>query len=74
MDAATYDRDTYFELEKLPFPFSKTQEELEENVEGFDMNEYQKKLSFFLEEKICSYEKGNARQSVYDWMQKKALK
>lgn len=74
VDAATYDRDTYFELEKLPFPFSKTQEELEENVEGFDMNEYKKKLSFFLEEKICSYEKGNARQSVYDWMQKKALK
>jgi CDP-glycerol glycerophosphotransferase len=74
VDAATYDRDTYFELEKLPFPFSKTQDGLEANVEGFDMREYHKKLTIFLDEKIGSYEKGYARQSVYDWMQKKALK
>lgn len=74
VDAATYDRDTYFELEKLPFPFSKTQDGLEANVEGFDMREYYKKLTIFLDEKIGSYEKGYARQSVYDWMQKKALK
>lgn len=41
------DRGFYFELDKLPYSFSQTQEELIENIKSFDSSKYQKKCTEF---------------------------
>ncbi len=73
-DYATYDRNTYFDLKKLPFPFSSSQIEFENNIKSFNMDDYQRKLSFFLENEIGSFETGIARKSVIQWMAKHSMK
>ena len=41
------DRDVYFKLEELPFPFAKTNEELVNNIRKFNVEHYNKKWESF---------------------------
>lgn len=67
-----YDYDNYikermlhFNLQDLPFPFSKTEKELKENVQKFDKKLYHKKVKAFLKnEKIVAT--GTASKEIAD--------
>ena len=41
------ERGVYYEMEELPFPYAKNNEELEQNVKAFDMEDYLKKWDAF---------------------------
>jgi len=40
-------RGVYYEMEELPFPYAKNNDEMEQNVKSFDMEEYLKKWDSF---------------------------
>ena len=40
-------RGVYYEMEELPFPYAKDNDEMEQNVKAFDMNDYLKKWDAF---------------------------
>lgn len=67
-DFKEYDRDTYFELDKLPFILAKDEKTLLEAIEQFNMASYLHRLTIFLDEKIGSFEKGESCSSVIKWM------
>ena len=41
------ERGVYYEMEKLPFPYAKNNDEMEQNVKTFDMEDYLKKWNAF---------------------------
>ena len=41
------ERGVYYEMEELPFPYAKNNDELEQNVRTFDMEDYLKKWDAF---------------------------
>ncbi len=41
------ERGVYYEMEELPFPYAKNNDELEQNVKAFDMEDYLKKWDAF---------------------------
>lgn len=41
------ERGVYYEMEELPFPYAKNNDEMEQNVKAFDMEEYLKKWDAF---------------------------
>lgn len=57
------EREFYFDLEKLPFPFCKTMEEFILAIKSFDRKEYDCKISNFFQE-IGQAEKGIASEIV----------
>lgn len=59
------EREMYFEMEKLPFPFAKSNEELIANVEHFDENDFRKKWQVF-SESIGMRETGHAAKDITD--------
>lgn len=64
------DRDFYFDLNKLPFPFSKSGSELERCIDQFQYNSYQKELNDFLY-KECGLKRGGcAAEAVCDRIEK----
>ncbi len=67
-DISDYNRGFYFELEDLPFPFSKTNDELEKRIREFDNKEYQIKLERFIKNSWGNSEEGHASDSVTNWM------
>ena len=73
-DYSTYDRNTYFDISNMPFPFSSTYDEFAENIQNFNIQTYLNRLDVFLNKEIGSYEEGEANISVYDWMQKHSIK
>ena len=40
-------RGVYYEMEELPFPYAKDNDEMEQNVKAFDMDDYLKKWDAF---------------------------
>ena len=59
------DRDVYFKLEELPFPFARTNEELVKNIRNFKVDEYSKKWDSFKKE-IGLYEKGHSSEKIVE--------
>lgn len=57
------DRGTYFEMEELPFPYAKNNEELILNIYKFDYNEYLLRWNEFAK-KTGLHEDGNASENV----------
>jgi CDP-glycerol glycerophosphotransferase len=41
------ERGVYYEMEELPFPYAKNNDEMEQNVKAFDMEDYLKKWDAF---------------------------
>lgn len=68
-DYAGYDRGTYLQMDDLPFPFAQCEQELLDIINGFNLEEYQKKLRHFNTQVACFYENGHACEAVYNWMQ-----
>ena len=67
-DYKNYDRNTYFKLDSLPFPFSDKESELIKNIENYNQNDYLLNLNTFLNEEIGSYESGIANETLLAWM------
>lgn len=57
------ERQLYFDFKELPFYFSKTMEQLIDNIRNFDTEFYNRNLRRFME-KINLYENGTASQQV----------
>ena len=75
-DLDTYrqqDRDLYFQIENLPFPICRTNEELIVTIERYNAQEYQLHISSFIQD-IGSFEDGHASERVVkrieQWMKK----
>lgn len=67
-DYDTYDRNTYFQLDNLPFLFASSEEQLIGNVKNYSATDYQKNLNVFLEEEIGTFETGKANEMLVKWM------
>ena len=57
------DRDVYFKLEELPFPFARTNEELVNNIRNFKAEDYNKKWESFKKE-IGLCENGHGSEKI----------
>lgn len=61
------DRSLYFEIDKLPFEIAKSQQELEQKIEGFIEQNYDNKLQQFMG-KIGSFEDGQACKRLAEYI------
>ena len=69
-DLEQYDRGFYFDLKALPFSFSRSNQELIEDIRTFDQKKYEEKLSaFYSELELC--EDGNAAKRTVDYLLEK---
>lgn len=59
-DYDTYDRGTYFRLDKLPYPFARNEEELIGVIQNFDTKTYQAANENFLRQTLGTFEEGKA--------------
>ncbi len=59
------DRNLYFNINDLPFPICRNNNELIETIKSFDLEKYIKDLNLF-DLKIGSFEDGNASKRVYE--------
>ncbi len=73
IDASTYNRGTYFNLDELPFSFSTNQDDLLKSIMAFDKNEYEANLNSFLNNRIKSFENGHACEAFVHWMENKKI-
>lgn len=64
LDEYRRDRDVFFDLKKLPFTFSESEEELEQSILGFDLKKYKTSLSSFLNDTCGLYPCGHATNYV----------
>lgn len=62
LDITTYDRGWCFDLDELPFPSSKTIDELVRSIHNFDYENYCVKLTEFRDDKIGMYCNGMHQQ------------
>lgn len=69
-DILTYNRGTYIELDKLPFPFSTTSEELAQSIDSFNETIYKSSLNEMMTNIVCTYESGKASLELYHWIKK----
>lgn len=69
-DLTDYDRGFYFDIRKLPYPLSQTEEELIHNIESFNERDYRQSLKRFQNEVIGLNETGHASEAVVQWMLK----
>jgi CDP-glycerol glycerophosphotransferase len=60
-------RGVYYEMEELPFPYAKNNDELEQNVRAFDMEDYLKKWDAFTV-RMGLNETGHAAQDIAEKM------
>ncbi len=67
------DRDTYFEMEDLPFPFSESQNELFSIIRDFDEDKYISDLNNFLYNKLELKNNGNSAKCVCDRILKEIM-
>lgn len=70
------ERDVYFEIAELPFPFARNNKELIDNILSFNIDEYNQRWKKFAEE-IDMYEPGNASyliaRKLSDFIDKKEV-
>ena len=57
------DRGVYYEMEELPFPYAKNNDELIQNIQSFDMDSYLKRWDAFTE-RCGLYESGHAAKDI----------
>lgn len=70
-DLETYDRDFYFDITSLPFPLSRTENELKYAIVNFGNNNYQICLENFNKKHLKNYDTGQACKALYEWMASK---
>lgn len=73
-DLQDYDRGVYFDMHKLPFPFSDNDGQLCMNIRTFDKKEYHYQLESFNREIIGLKERGESSRKVVDWILDKQTK
>jgi CDP-glycerol glycerophosphotransferase len=61
------ERGVYYEMEELPFPYAKNNDELEQNVRAFDMEDYLKKWDAFAA-RMGLNETGHAARDIAEKM------
>lgn len=66
-DYVKNDRALYFDVRELPFPVSRNNEELDEQISAFEEVVYKQELHRFLQ-KIGSFETGHACQNVVNYI------
>ncbi len=66
-DVDTYDRGFYFKIKELPYPYATNEQSFDDLIKGFNKVEYIKQLEEFFN-KIGNFEKGNACDSLYQWI------
>ena len=66
-DYVKIDRALYFDVRELPFPISRNNDELNEQISVFEEGVYKEKIHRFLQ-RIGSYETGHACQSVVNYI------
>lgn len=69
IDKDEYDRGFYWELEQLPFPVAKFEEQLINNISLFSTDSYNESLDQFINETWGLDEDGQACERLYNWMQ-----
>ena len=57
------ERGVYYEMDELPFPYARNNDELERHILGFDDADYQQKLDAF-NERTGLYETGHATEDI----------
>lgn len=62
-EAYKADRGTYYDMEELPFPYARNNEELMNNIENYDHEAYLKRWYTF-KERMGLYEPGNASEVI----------
>ena len=67
-DIELYDRGYYFDLQDLPYPLARTEQELIAVIDSFDEHAYQDKLQTFFTDRIGLMESGRASSSLAEWM------
>lgn len=67
-DINTYNRNFYFDLRNLPFPFAETEEMLIDNILSFNSELYHKAQRSYNEGVLCTKENGHATENVVNWM------
>lgn len=72
-DAEQYDRGYYFELEQLPYPLARNQEELIRNLEEFDLDKHRSDCMDFDREYIKSVERGKGSEGIAKWMKEHSM-
>lgn len=70
-DADSYDRGFYFRLEDLPFPVSKSTNELVEQILSFDENKYAEGLQHLFDDVFHYTQASDSATIVADWMKKR---
>lgn len=70
-DADSYDRGFYFRLEDLPFPVSKSTNELSEQILSFDENKYADGLHHLYDDVFRYSQLPDSAVIVADWMKKR---
>jgi CDP-glycerol glycerophosphotransferase len=63
-DISTYDRGTYLQIDELPFPHATNMDEFYAAVVHFNLEDYKQRNRLFIEQKIHSFENGNATENV----------
>ena len=61
------ERDFYFDIRKLPFPFAENNDELEYNILNFNPEDYQIELERLFEQ-VGLCDNGNASKQVVEWI------
>ena len=69
-DFETYDRNFYFNLVELPFPLSKSNKELSNNIMSFDNVKYNRDVENFMTNTLSFYDRGHASEALLEWMDK----
>lgn len=68
VDSETYNRGFYINIDELPFPIAKNEEELIRNFRSFNNELYKSNLLSFINEKWRLFEAGHACHKLYSWM------
>jgi len=67
-DYQQYERGTYFNVEELPFPFSKDNERLNYNISTFNEEKLLSDIETFENNTLSSVEKGNASEQIAEYI------
>ena len=73
VDAESYNRGFYFDLNRLPFPMAKSEDELLNQIMRFDNGAYRLTLTQFINTKMGFTDNGHACEEVEKWMSRHSL-
>lgn len=73
VDIEKYDRGYYFNLDQLPYPLARSQDELINHLHEFDMGKHLSDCQAFDQEHIKSVECGKGSKSIAKWMKEHSI-